>query len=101
MCVHYFGKRNRTPPITVFFCNKQQYPLYGNLPQIRKQRVRGQCLKLNLNFLFKVVAGPPPPNVNTAPKCCHEMVKIEGEYPNCHFTINEGDAGYAARVRAT
>jgi hypothetical protein len=24
------------------------------------------------------------------------MDKIEGEQPNCHFTINEGDAGVAA-----
>jgi hypothetical protein len=30
------------------------------------------------------------------PECCHEIDKIEGEQPNCHFTINEGDTGDAA-----
>jgi hypothetical protein len=29
-------------------------------------------------------------------ECCHEMDTIEGEQPNCHCTINEGDAGDAA-----
>jgi hypothetical protein len=27
------------------------------------------------------------------------MDKIEGEQPNCHFTINEGDVGDAAPSR--
>jgi hypothetical protein len=33
------------------------------------------------------------PKYEYCPKCCHEMDKIEGEHPKCHFTINEGDAG--------
>jgi hypothetical protein len=33
------------------------------------------------------------PKCEYCPECCHEMGKIEEEQPNCHFTINEGDAG--------
>jgi hypothetical protein len=34
--------------------------------------------------------------VNTAQSAGIKNDKIEGEQPNCHFTINEGDAGDAA-----
>jgi hypothetical protein len=27
------------------------------------------------------------PKCEHCPECCHEMDKIEGEQPNCHFTI--------------
>jgi hypothetical protein len=30
------------------------------------------------------------------PECCYEMAKIEGEQPNCHFTIYKKNAGDAA-----
>jgi hypothetical protein len=39
------------------------------------------------------------PKCEYCPECCHEMDKIEGEQPNCHFTINERDAGEAASSR--
>jgi hypothetical protein len=32
-------------------------------------------------------------------ECCPEMDRTEGEQSNCHFTINEGDAGDAAPSR--
>jgi hypothetical protein len=48
-----------------------------------------------LNFEIDFFKGP----MNTAQKCCHETDKIEGEQPNCHFTINEVDAGDAAPSR--
>jgi hypothetical protein len=59
-------------------------------------------LNLNLFHCFRsdqpcaVKAGPLPPSINTAQKCCHEMDEIEGEQPHCNFPINEGDARDAA-----
>jgi hypothetical protein len=52
-----------------------------------------------------VIAGPLPPNVNTAQNAAMKWIKlkvssqqIEGEQPNCHFTINEGDAGWVCET---
>jgi hypothetical protein len=49
-----------------------------------------------------VIAGPLPPNVNTAQNVgSYEMGKIEGEQPKSHCTINEGDARDAAPSHKT
>jgi hypothetical protein len=39
------------------------------------------------------------PRCKYCPECCHERDKIEGEKPNRHFIINEGDAEDAAPSR--
>jgi hypothetical protein len=58
-----------------------------------------------LNFLFKIqwtmcgYSWTTAPKCEYCPECCHEIDKIEGEQLNCHFTINEGDAGDAAPSR--
>jgi hypothetical protein len=45
---------------------------------------------LRSNEPYAVIAGPLPPNVSTAQNAAMtEMDKIEGEQPNCPFTINE------------
>jgi hypothetical protein len=39
------------------------------------------------------------PNVNAAQNAAMKWIKIEGEHPDCHFTINEGDGGDAVPSR--
>jgi hypothetical protein len=85
------------------------YPTTLQVTKMTKKQQKNMAIilnaTLNLNFLFKVhwtmcgYSWTTAPKCEYCPECCHEMDNIECEQPNCHFTINEGDAGDAAPSR--